>query len=155
MKITDVRAVPVRMPVTEAPYQGRSYTQFQPDRTGRRSPKRPDPMLEYVLVYIESDAGLTGIGESQADIGFLGSAVHLQPPGGRRTARSSHTQPLGHRKLAALDTRRRLSRGPVAQAEGHRARESRGGAAHRPEPTQEREEPEAQHRRQAAGRRLG
>ena len=75
MKITDVRAVPVRMPVTEAPYQGRSYTQFRPDQTGRRSPKRPDPMLEYVLVSIDSDAGVTGIGESQADIGFFGDTV--------------------------------------------------------------------------------
>jgi L-alanine-DL-glutamate epimerase-like enolase superfamily enzyme len=75
MKITNVRAVPVRMPVNESPYQGRSYTQFQPDRTGRRSPKRPDPILEYVLVTIDSDAGFTGIGESQADIGFFGDTV--------------------------------------------------------------------------------
>jgi L-alanine-DL-glutamate epimerase-like enolase superfamily enzyme len=32
-------------------------------------------MLEYVLVSIDSDAGITGIGESQADIGFFGDTV--------------------------------------------------------------------------------
>ena len=31
--------------------------------------------MEYVLVYIESDSGITGIGESQADIGFFGDTV--------------------------------------------------------------------------------
>jgi hypothetical protein len=56
MKITDVRVVPVRMPVTEAPYQGTNDNQFQPNQTGRRSPKRPDPILEHVLVSIDSDA---------------------------------------------------------------------------------------------------
>ncbi|TFH06237.1 MAG: hypothetical protein E4H09_00680 [Spirochaetales bacterium] len=75
MKITDVRAVPIRMPVTPGPYAGKSYTKYEPDRTGRRSPKRPDPILEYVLVYIESDAGIVGIGEAQADIGFFGDTV--------------------------------------------------------------------------------
>ena len=75
MKITDVRVMPVRMPVTEAPYQGTNYNQFQPNQTGRRSPKRPDPILEYVLVSIDSDAGFTGIGEAQADIGFFGDTV--------------------------------------------------------------------------------
>ncbi|MBT3272156.1 MAG: mandelate racemase/muconate lactonizing enzyme family protein [Spirochaetales bacterium] len=75
MKITDVRAVPVRMPVNESPYPRNSYTKYLPDQTGRRSPKRPDPILEYVLVYIESDEGITGVGESQADIGFFGQTV--------------------------------------------------------------------------------
>lgn len=75
MKITDVRAVAVRMPVTEAPYPTGNYNQFEPNRTGRQSPKRPNPMLEYVLVYVDSDAGITGIGESQADIGFFGNTV--------------------------------------------------------------------------------
>ena len=75
MKITAVRAVPVRLPVTRAPYPTDSHTKYKPDQTGRRSPKRPDPILEYVLVYIESDAGVLGIGESQADIGFFGDTV--------------------------------------------------------------------------------
>ena len=75
MRVTDVRAVAVRMPVTGAPYARKSHTKFQPDRTGRRSPKRPDPILEYVLVYIDTDEGITGIGESQADIGFFGDTV--------------------------------------------------------------------------------
>ncbi len=63
------------MPVAENPYRGQNYTKFQPNRMGRLSPKRPDPMLEYVLVYIESDSGITGIGEAQADIGFFGDTV--------------------------------------------------------------------------------
>jgi len=75
MEITNVRAIPVRIPVTGEPYPGLSYTTYQPDRTGRRSPKRPDRVLDYVLVYIDSDEGITGVGEAQADIGFFGNTV--------------------------------------------------------------------------------
>ena len=69
-KITDARVVAVRLSATESPYQGKDNSQFQPNRTGRRSPKQPDPMLEYVPVHIDSDAGVTGVGESQAGTGF-------------------------------------------------------------------------------------
>lgn len=75
MKITKVRAVPIRMPVTGEPYPMQNHSAFQPNHTGRKSPKRPDRILEYVLVYIESDEGIIGVGEAQADIGFFGDTV--------------------------------------------------------------------------------
>ncbi len=75
MKITNVRAVPVRIPFDGEPYPGLSYTTYQPDRTGRLSPKRPSRVLDYVIVYIDTDEGITGVGEAQADIGFFGNTV--------------------------------------------------------------------------------
>ena len=44
-------------------------------RLSRVSPKRPSPILEYVLVHIETDEGVTGVGEAPADIGFFGQTV--------------------------------------------------------------------------------
>ena len=40
-----------------------------------RTPKRPRPLLEYVVVRIETDDGQVGFGEAQADIGFFGNTV--------------------------------------------------------------------------------
>lgn len=74
MKITRVTATPIRMLVSHAPYTTESAG-TNISRDGRRSritPKRPTPGLDYILVRIESDEGIIGIGEAQADIGFFG-----------------------------------------------------------------------------------
>ena len=76
MKITAVSTTPIRIPVEHAPYSTEGAgTKFHWGRRSRISPKRPAPMLEYVLVTIHTDAGITGVGESQADIGFFGNTV--------------------------------------------------------------------------------
>lgn len=76
MKITDVTAIPVRIPVEPPPYctEG-AGTRIGWGRRSRLSPKRPAPMLEYVLVRIETDEGVAGIGESTVDIGFFGQTL--------------------------------------------------------------------------------
>lgn len=77
MKITHVSATPLRIPVAKAPYNT-AGAGTRIDWNGRRSritPKRPEPCLDYVLVQIETDEGVTGIGEAQADIGFFGNTL--------------------------------------------------------------------------------
>ena len=77
MKITSIVGVPVRIPIPHAPYAtDRAGSKFH--RGGRRSrvtPKRPTPILEYVLVRIETDEGVVGWGESQVDVGFFGHTL--------------------------------------------------------------------------------
>jgi L-Ala-D/L-Glu epimerase len=77
MKITSVTATPVRLAVPSAPYpsEGAGTRVHWDGKRSRITPLRPDPILEYVLVRIETDEGLTGIGEAQADIGFFGETV--------------------------------------------------------------------------------
>lgn len=77
MRITSVTATPVRLPVASAPYPTKNAgTRVHWDgKRSRITPLRPDPILEYVLVRIETNEGLTGIGESQADVGFFGETV--------------------------------------------------------------------------------
>jgi L-alanine-DL-glutamate epimerase-like enolase superfamily enzyme len=76
VKITGVKATPVRMDIPAAPYTTEGAgTKREWGRLSRLSPKRPTPMLEYVLVHIETDEGIVGIGEAQADIGFFGETV--------------------------------------------------------------------------------
>ena len=77
MRITRVSTTPIRIPVSKAPYESAGAgTRFHwGGRRSRVTPKRPQPMLEYVLVRIETDEGVTGIGEAQADIGFFGETV--------------------------------------------------------------------------------
>ena len=74
MKITRVTATPIRMLVSHAPYTTQNAG-TKISRDGRRSritPKRPTPGLDYVVVRIETDDGIVGIGEAQPDIGFFG-----------------------------------------------------------------------------------
>ena len=76
MKIVSVRSTAVRMPVPRAPYPSDGAgTKFHWGKRSRVTPARPSPMLEYVLVTIESDEGLVGVGEASADIGFFGNTV--------------------------------------------------------------------------------
>jgi L-Ala-D/L-Glu epimerase len=77
MKITRVTATPVRMPVPHAPYatDGAGTRVHWDGKRSRVTPKRPGPVLDYNIVRIETDEGLVGLGEAQADIGFFGETV--------------------------------------------------------------------------------
>jgi L-alanine-DL-glutamate epimerase-like enolase superfamily enzyme len=77
VKITSVRAVPVRVPLAGKPYATENAG-TRIDWNGRRSrvtPARPQPCLDYAIVRIETDEGTVGIGEAQADIGFFGNTL--------------------------------------------------------------------------------
>lgn len=76
MKITSVTATPIRMHVQHAPYptEGAGSKNHWGKRS-RVTPARPTPMLEYVLVEIHTDEGVTGLGEAPADIGFFGDTL--------------------------------------------------------------------------------
>ncbi len=77
MKITRITSTPVGLPVAHAPYPSEGAgTKFHwGGRRSRTTPKRPTPVLEYVLVWVETDEGVTGIGEAPVDIGFFGHTV--------------------------------------------------------------------------------
>ncbi|MBI1337022.1 MAG: hypothetical protein GC164_08680 [Phycisphaera sp.] len=74
MKITRVQSRPIRIPLKRFFYNSKDAgTKCEWDgKLSRVTPKRPSPILEYVLVEIETDEGVTGIGEAPADIGFFG-----------------------------------------------------------------------------------
>lgn len=76
MKITNVSTIPIRIPIQKAPYPmegGGSKIDW--GRRTRISPKRPTPLLEYVLVKIETEDGIVGVGEAPVDIGFFGDTL--------------------------------------------------------------------------------
>ena len=77
MKITSIVGHPVRVPIPHVPYAtaGAGSKVHWGGRRSRVTPKRPDPILEYVLVRIETDDGSVGWGEAQVDIGFFGSTL--------------------------------------------------------------------------------
>src|SRR5260370_39675747 len=70
MKITRVTARPVSVHLSDPPYStegaGTKYV------TSRVTPKRPTRIHDHVLVILETDDGVVGVGEAQADIGFFG-----------------------------------------------------------------------------------
>jgi L-alanine-DL-glutamate epimerase-like enolase superfamily enzyme len=76
-RITAVTAHEVALPIPAAPYNTAGYgTKIHwHGRRSRTTPKRPRPLLEYVVVRIETDDGQVGFGEAQADIGFFGNTV--------------------------------------------------------------------------------
>jgi len=76
MRITSITTTPIRIPIARAPYTTEGAgTSIEWGRRSRISPKRPSPMLEYLLVNIETDEGVTGVGESTVDIGFFGQTL--------------------------------------------------------------------------------
>lgn len=76
MKITAVTATPVRLAIPYPLYPGEGAgTKIEWGKRSRFTPLRPTPMLEYVIVRIETNEGVTGWGEAQADIGFFGETV--------------------------------------------------------------------------------
>jgi len=76
MKITSILTTPVRMPIVRAPYPtDGAGTKNEWGRGSRISPERPTPMLEYLIVRVETDEGAIGIGEAPVDIGFFGQTL--------------------------------------------------------------------------------
>jgi L-alanine-DL-glutamate epimerase-like enolase superfamily enzyme len=76
-QICRIWTTPIRIPLVRFFYRtdGAGTKREWGGRLSRVSPKRPKPILEYVLVRIETEDGLTGIGEATADIGFFGQTV--------------------------------------------------------------------------------
>ncbi|MFO7820594.1 MAG: mandelate racemase/muconate lactonizing enzyme family protein [Lentisphaeria bacterium] len=77
MKITRIYTTPIRIPLKRFFYNSdwAGTKREWGGRLSRTSPKRPGPILEYLLVHIETDEGITGLGEAPADIGFFGQAI--------------------------------------------------------------------------------
>jgi L-Ala-D/L-Glu epimerase len=77
MRIASIVAHAVRVPIPQVPYatEGAGSKHHWWGRRSRVTPKRPEPILEYVLVRIEADDGAVGWGEAQVDIGFFGSTL--------------------------------------------------------------------------------
>ena len=76
VKITDVKTKAIRMPIPFPPYSTEGAgTKREWYRLGRITSERPEPILEYVLVYIMTDEGIEGIGEAPTDIGFFGEPI--------------------------------------------------------------------------------
>ena len=76
MKITRISTTAVRIPITGALYETENAgTKREWGRLTRRSPKRPEPLLEYLIVRLETDEGTVGIGEAPVDIGFFGQTL--------------------------------------------------------------------------------
>lgn len=76
MKISSVSTTAVRMPIPFPPYSTEGAgTKREWYRLGRITSERPEPVLEYVLVRIETDEGAYGVGESVTDIGFFGEPI--------------------------------------------------------------------------------
>jgi len=77
MKITRIHTTPVRIPLKRFFYnaEGAGTKREWGGRLSRVTPKRPSPILEYVLVHIETDEGICGLGEAPADIGFFGQTL--------------------------------------------------------------------------------
>ena len=73
--ITAVRSRAVSLPLTPVPYcTERGGTKREWEMT-RLTPHRPEASLEYVIVEIDTDGGITGVGEACTDIGFFGEPV--------------------------------------------------------------------------------
>ena len=77
MIITRITTTPVRIPLTRFFYNSENAGTKREwgGRLSRVTPKRPSPILEYVLVHIETDGGVSGLGEAPADIGFFGQTM--------------------------------------------------------------------------------
>src|SRR5438105_14640201 len=77
MRINRIETTPIRLPVAGAPYatEGAGTRIDWGGRRSRISTKRPMPCLDYLLVRIETNDGMSGIGEAQADIGFFGNTL--------------------------------------------------------------------------------
>ena len=75
MLISAVRSRAVSLPLQPVPYSvERAGTKREWGKT-RLTPHRPKPSLQYVMVEIDTDDGITGVGEACTDIGFFGEPV--------------------------------------------------------------------------------
>jgi L-alanine-DL-glutamate epimerase-like enolase superfamily enzyme len=77
MKITKVSTTAYSLSTPKRGYTSRvrAGTKREWDRLSRITPHRPKPVLEYVIVKIETDSGAMGFGEATPDIGFFGETL--------------------------------------------------------------------------------
>jgi L-alanine-DL-glutamate epimerase-like enolase superfamily enzyme len=88
MRITNVTTTALSLPVPTRYSSEGAGTKREWGRLGRVSPRRPKRALEYLIVKVETDEGITGVGEAATDISFFGEpleevrsavAIHLGP----------------------------------------------------------------------------
>ena len=75
MKITGISTMALALRRPRAYSSERAGTKRSWGRLSRITPHRPEPVLEYVVVWIDTDEGITGIGETCPDIGFFGETL--------------------------------------------------------------------------------
>ena len=76
MKITDVSTIAVALPLPPPRYShDGAGTKREWGKLNRVTSKKPNRQLEYVIVKIHTDDGITGIGEACTDIGFFGEPI--------------------------------------------------------------------------------
>ena len=76
MKITKVTTSAISMPIPAPNYSTEGAgTKREWYRLGRITDAKPERVLEYVLIRIETDDGVVGIGEAPTDIGFFGEPL--------------------------------------------------------------------------------
>ena len=76
MKITKVSTTALAMPLPEPRYSHEGAgTKREWGKLSRRTALKPNRALEYVIVTIDTDEGVSGVGESATDIGFFGEPI--------------------------------------------------------------------------------
>ncbi len=75
MKITNVSTTALSLPRPRRYSSEGAGTKREWGKLGRITSRRPKSVLEYVIVKIETDEGVTGIGEAATDIGFFGEPL--------------------------------------------------------------------------------
>ena len=76
MKITDISTIAVALPLPPPRYSGeRAGTKREWNKLKRITTEKPNRQLEYVIVAIHTDEGLSGVGESATDIAFFGEPL--------------------------------------------------------------------------------
>jgi L-alanine-DL-glutamate epimerase-like enolase superfamily enzyme len=77
VKIIRVSSTAYSMPIPPFGYTSseRAGTKREWGRLSRITPHRPERVLEYIVVKIVSDSGITGFGEATPDIGFFGETL--------------------------------------------------------------------------------
>jgi len=76
VRITNVSSIALSLPIPPDGYTSeKAGTKREWGRNIRITPHRPEPVLEYVIVRVETDQGITGLGEATPDIGFFGETL--------------------------------------------------------------------------------
>ena len=76
MKISNVSTIAVSLPWNPPPYSTEmAGTKREWGRSVRGSSYIPDFTLNYVIVTVETDEGISGVGEAATDIGFFGEPL--------------------------------------------------------------------------------
>lgn len=75
LKITNVSTTALSLPIPTSKSTSRKGSKREWGRLSRITPHRPSPVLEYVIVRIDTDEGVGGIGEAVSDIGFFGETL--------------------------------------------------------------------------------